>query len=126
MSSTPYVEEPPLSAILHRVSLFTRYSVLAVMGLLLFLNFTGALPWIGLGILALGSASAFSVMLSRYRVEWVSLLPLTGLCLITAILLIGLSTGVVIMLLIVASVSMIERYFHLTNVARKLRKLPKN
>ncbi|MGQ3385304.1 hypothetical protein [Glutamicibacter sp. TV12E] len=96
------------------------------MGLILFMYFTGALPWAGLGIFVLGTASAVSVMVSQYRLEWVSLLPLTGLCVVTAILLIGISTGVVIMLLIVASLSMIERYFHLSHVARKLRKLPKS
>lgn len=126
MNSTPYVEQPPLSAVLHRISLFARYAVLAIMGLILLVNFTGALPWIGVGILILGVASAVSVMISQYRLEWVSLLPLIGLCVATAILLIGLSTGVVIMLLIVASLSMIERYFHLTHVAGVLRKLPKN
>jgi len=122
----PYVVEPPLSAVLHRVSLFARYAVLAIMGLILFMYFAGALPWAGLGIFVLGTASAVSVMFSQYRLEWVSLLPLTGLCVVTAILLMGISTGVVIMLLIVASLSMIERYFHLSHVARKLRKLPKS
>lgn len=123
-SPKPYVDTPPLSMILHRVSLFTRYSVLAIMGLIFTFAFSGFLIPVGYGILALGVVSAVSVMLSQYRWEWVSLLPLAGLCIIAAILLFEASTGVVILLLIVAVVSMIERYYHLFNVAKTLRQLP--
>lgn len=123
-SPKPYVDTPPLSMILHRVSLFTRYSVLAIMGLIFTLAFSGFLIPVGYGILTLGVVSAVSVMLSQYRWEWVALLPLAGLCIIAAILLFEASTGVVIMLLIVAVASMIERYYHLFNVAKTLRQLP--
>lgn len=123
-SPKPYVVEPPLSVILHRVSLFVRYSVLATMGLILTIAFTGFLIPVGYGILVLGAVSAVSVMLSQYRWEWVSLLPLAGLCIIAGILLLEMSTGVVIMLLISAVAAMIERYYHLFNVAKTLRQLP--
>lgn len=126
MNPTPYVEHPPLSAILNRVTLFGRYAAMSILGFILLSVFGGWFIPLGIAMIALNAVSAISVMVSRYRAEWVSLLPLIGVNLIAAILLIPLSSGVSIILLIVASIVGVERFIHLTNVAKILRKLPKN
>lgn len=124
MEVTPYVEQPPLSMILHRLGLFSRYVAMAVLGLIFMVNFTGALIPVGGVLVALNLLSAYSVMVSRYRIEWVCALPIIGTNLVALVLLIPLSSGVAIILLVVASLVKFERYVHLTNVAKTLRKLP--
>jgi len=126
MTSSPYVEHPPLSAILHRVSLFTRYAAMAILGGILLTAFGGVFVPVGIVMIVLNTVSAVSVMVSRYRAEWVSLLPSIGVNLIAAILLIPMSSGVSIILLLVASAVKFERYIQLSGVAKKSRKLPKN
>lgn len=97
---------------------------MAVLGLIFVLSFSGLLIPVGWGLIVLNTLSAISVMISRYRIEWVCALPLIGLNLIALILLIPLSSGVAIILLVVASLVKFERYVELTNVARNLRALP--
>lgn len=124
MNPTPYILKPPVSVLLQRLSLFSRYSAMAVLGVILFTSFVGAVQIIGVSMVIAAGAAAISVMISKYRLEWVALLPLIGMSIVTAILLAPLSTGAIIILLVVASISMIERYVHLVIVARTLRALP--
>lgn len=124
MSNTPYVEHPPLSVILHRVSLFARYAAMTILGVILIASFGGWFTPVGIAMIALNAVSAISVMLSKYRAEWVCLLPMIGINLTALILLTPLSTGAILLLLMVASLVEFERFIHLSNVANTLRKLP--
>jgi len=124
MSTTPYVEHPPLSVVLHRVSLFARYAAMSILGVILIASFGGWFTPVGVAMVSLNAVSAISVMLSKYRAEWVCLLPIIGINLAAIVLLIPISTGAILLLLIVASLVEFERFIHLSNVATTLRKLP--
>jgi len=122
MTLTPYVKTPPMSAILHRVGLFTRYGVLSWIAF--YFAAATTIPYITIPLLIVGFTASLcgaSVMMSMYQIE---LFTLPILIMGIVFVIVALFSQILIItagLLLVAAIILIERWVHLLHVNSTLK-----